>query len=145
MGLLSCFYLTICPCMNGQWQAWCRLVCKASQNAKLPFRSDQLICCAESPRQHGSGGANIAGLQDLEIQESQSDDDLQFEAQTSGTLICCTSAICTSRSVQPWHLAAVTTGHAAQPCHITCCYSRGSQLLGPASFLKELESCIRLQ
>jgi len=90
-------------------------------NAKLPFRSDQLICCAESQRQSESGGANMTGLQeqdteDLETQLSQSDDDLQFEPQTSGTLTCCTPAICTSKSVQPWHLLAVTAGLAAPPC-----------------------------
>lgn len=44
----------------------------------------------ESQHQHGSGGANVAGLQeqdteDLETQGSQSDNDLQFEPQTSDT------------------------------------------------------------
>ena len=120
-GLLSCCYLTLCLCVNRQRQAWCHLGCKASLNAKTPFRSDQLICCAESQRQREAGGANIAGLQepeaeDLETQGSQSDDDLQFEPQTSGTLTCCTPAICTSRCMQQWHLLAVTTGLAAQAC-----------------------------
>jgi len=118
--------------------------------AKLPLTADQLIYCAESQRQRESGGANAAALQeqdteDLETQGSQSDDDLQFEPQTSGMLTCCTPAVCTSSSLQPWHLLAVTTGLAVNADTSLIASQGFCSCWGQLAHLTKLQSFIRLQ
>ncbi|KAL0037191.1 hypothetical protein WJX79_005011 [Trebouxia sp. C0005] len=81
-AIMSDIMVSNSPASHGQQQSRMQPEANLDLSKDLPAATQGF---PESPRQHGSGGANIAGLQDLEIQESQSDDDLQFEAQTSDT------------------------------------------------------------
>ncbi len=85
----------------------------------MPSCYSELLCFAESQRQHATGGANVAAFQeqdteDLETQGSHSDDDLQFEAQTSGMMTCCTPDCCIKKSA-----TIVSGGSDKRPCCMT--------------------------